>query len=97
MRVDFIALFVMTILTFVVVVGRNDDGSNAVILCMLMTSILTIQFNILVLLKLIMYIENLMVNVERCVNLLYIPQEKSFSDMQEHPAESLQKPSLSEF
>ena len=63
----------MTILTFVVVIGRNDDGSNAVILCMLMTSILTIQFNILVLLKLIMYIENLMVNVERCVNLLTIP------------------------
>lgn len=41
-RVDVFALFIMLCLTVVVVIGRKEDGSNAIILSMLMTSILTI-------------------------------------------------------
>ena len=41
-RVDIFALFIMLCLTVVVIIGREDDGSNAIILSMLMTSILTV-------------------------------------------------------
>lgn len=36
-RVDIFALFIMLCLTVVVVLGRKDGGSNAIILSILMT------------------------------------------------------------
>lgn len=76
-RVDIFALFIMLCLTVVVVIGRRDDGSNAIILSMLMTSILTVQMTLISLLKLMMQIESFMVNVVRCMLLLEVPQEKA--------------------
>lgn len=72
-RTDLLALFIMAVLTIVVVIARKDDGSNAIILSMLMVSIMTIQFNTMLLLKLMMFMENLMVNVVRCTKLLEVP------------------------
>lgn len=57
-RVDIFALFVMLCLTVVVIIVREDDGSNAVILSMLMTSVLTIQMTLISMLKLMMQLES---------------------------------------
>lgn len=72
-RVDIFALFIMLCLTIVVIIGREDDGSNAIILSMLMTSILTVQMTLIYLLKLLMQIESFMVNIVRCMLLLEVP------------------------
>ena len=70
---DIFALVIMTILTVVVVLGRKDDGSNAVILSMLMTSVLNIQATLMYLLKFWMSLESQMVNVARCMRLNEVP------------------------
>ena len=72
-RVDIFALVIMMILTVVVVLGRKDDGSNAVILSMLMTSVLNIQATLMLLLKFWMSLESQMVNVVRCMRLNQVP------------------------
>lgn len=72
-RVDLFALTIMIILTVVVVLCRDEDGSNAVILSMLMTSILNIQSTLMYLLKFWMMLESQMVNVVRCMRLNQVP------------------------
>ena len=65
----------MLCLTIVVILVRDDNGNNSVILAMLMTSVLTIQMTLISMLKLMMQIEGQMVNVIRCMKLLEVPQE----------------------
>ena len=75
-RVDIFALCIMFILTLVVIIARKDDGINAIILSMLMTSTLTIQGVLMSLLKYWMSLESQMVNVVRCMKLLEVTVEK---------------------
>lgn len=70
----------MLCLTVVVIIMREPDGGNAVILSMLMTSVLTIQMTLISMLKLMMQLESQMVNVIRCMKLLEVPQEKAYPE-----------------
>lgn len=74
-RVDFFALAIMMVLTVVVVVVRKGDGSDAIILSMLMTSILNIQALLMSLLNYWMQLESQMVNIVRLMKLNEVPQE----------------------
>lgn len=74
-RIDLFAIFIMTVLTLVVVMGRKEDGSNTIVLSMLMTQTLTIQDTLFCLLQVWLGIETLMVNVVRCMRLSEVTQE----------------------
>jgi hypothetical protein len=71
-RVDSLALLLMTTISVICVMFREKD---AVIMSMLLSYLLGIQQNLTWTLKTYMQMQGSMVNVDRCLRLIQIPQE----------------------
>lgn len=71
-RIDFVAITLMFIISMICVLGRELSG-DPVILSMLLSYVMTVQFSLGWFLKCLMFFQANMVNVNRCLRILEIP------------------------
>mmetsp|Transcript_17853 Transcript_17853/g.30299 ORF Transcript_17853/g.30299 Transcript_17853/m.30299 type:complete len:632 (+) Transcript_17853:2840-4735(+) len=72
-RVDLLAIFLMLSISFICVMLRDFDP---VIMSMLISYLISIQMQLIWGLKCFMYIQSTMVNADRCLKMVEIPQER---------------------
>lgn len=72
-RVDLIAIMLMFTISLICVLCRDAEDADPVLLSMLLSYIMTIQFNLTWSLKCFMYLQSNMVNAERCMKILNVP------------------------
>jgi len=72
--VDIFAFALMLVLDITAILMR--DEASPIVLSMLITSVLTIQDNLIWMLRLAMYVQSKMVSVVRCMKLIDVPQER---------------------
>ena len=76
-RVDVLSIFLMFTISMIAVLARGLPGQDPIVLSMLLSYILTIQFNLTWSLKCFMYLQSNLVNADRCMKLLEVPQERT--------------------
>jgi ATP-binding cassette subfamily C (CFTR/MRP) protein 1 len=76
-RIDLLAI--LLILTFTLVCVFTRASTNPVVLSMLLSYVLTIQYTLTQSLKTYMSLQSTMVNANRCVAMLEIPQERALA------------------
>ena len=80
MRVDILAITIMLLISMTCIYARNQEGADPVILSMLLSYVMTIQFSLTWALKCFMYLQSSMVNADRCMKVLEVPQERKETD-----------------
>mmetsp|Transcript_84054 Transcript_84054/g.116116 ORF Transcript_84054/g.116116 Transcript_84054/m.116116 type:complete len:388 (+) Transcript_84054:482-1645(+) len=79
-RIDIISVFMMLIVSLICVIYRNSG--HAVVLSLLLTYVMTLQQFVSSIIRNLMQIEARMVNVDRCLKVLDIPQENTAGKME---------------
>jgi len=77
-RVDLLAIVLMLVISLTCVIARsfNDSETYHILFAMVLSQCLSIQANMVWSLKIIMALQSNMVNAERCMNVLNVPQER---------------------
>lgn len=70
MRVDVLAIALMLLISVICILAR--EHSDPIILSMLLSYIMTIQYSLTWSLKCFMYLQSNMVNADRCMKLLEV-------------------------
>lgn len=70
-RVDLISVFMMLVVSIICVMYRTEG--NAILLSLLLTYVMTLQQNVISIIRNLMGVEARMVNVDRCLKLMDIP------------------------